>query len=56
MRVGKDKRYFHKDGVLRFTATLKDGTCHLDMAEMTARAVADPKFDNKVDLWHFRLG
>ena len=56
MVAGKGKRSFYKDGVLRFTAMLRDGTYQLDMPEAKTCAVADVKFDNLPDLWHFRLG
>ena len=56
MRAKSGKRSFYKDGVLKFTATLKDGTYQLDLPTTRVCAVADAKLDNRADLWHFRLG
>ena len=53
MRAANGKRSFYKDGVLKFTATLKDGTYQLDLPTTKVCAVADAKLDNKADLWHF---
>ena len=50
MQAMNGKRSFYKDGVLKFTATLKDGTYQLDLPTTKVCAVADAKFDNKADL------
>ena len=50
MRAKDGKRSFHKDGVLKFTATLKVGTYQLDLPTTKACAVANAKLDNKADL------
>ena len=56
MRSSGGKRCFYKDGDLKFTATLKDGTYQLDIPQDHAMAIADAKITNQADLWHFRLG